>query len=267
MIKHRLLIQRFRIKLTFFLAVVFLLTACSGYGRPALGTATPRPPTATPILPPTVVWFPSTETPASEGSTFATATPDLQPGIGEISFTDDFTEPENWSELGGLDYIRDGQLTLAASAGTHLMSLHQQINISDFHAEITVRIHLCRGADEYGLLLRAIPAMYYRFALNCNGEARVDRVRPGERIMLQPPHSTSDAPHGGPADIKMGVWVAGREMRFFINNHYQFTVTDGSFQTGTLGVFVRASEDSPITISFSDLIVRDVNYTPPVPEP
>lgn len=214
-----------------------------------------------------MIWFPSTETTTPSASILATATPNLKPGVGEISFTDDFTEPENWSELGELDYIRDGRLTLAASAGVHLLSLNQQVIFSDFHAEITARIHLCRGADEYGLLLRAIPTMYYRFAINCNGEVRVDRVRPGERIMLQSPQPTNDVPHGGPSEIRIGVWAAGSEMRFFVNNHHQFTVIDGSFQTGTLGVFVHASDDSPITISFSDLIVWAVNYIPPASTP
>jgi hypothetical protein len=245
-------------KLTFTLAVILTLTACSALSRPTLGTATPRPPTPTPLLSPTVVWFPPTETPIPSALTLATTTPDLLPGLGDILYTDDFTDPENWSDLGA-DTVRDGQLTLAASPGVYQESLNQKIIVSDFYAEITVRLHLCRGADEYGLLVRAIPATYYRFSLNCNGQARMDRVNNNTRITLQPPGSTSDAPRSGPADVKIAVWVVGREMRFFLNEHYQFTVTDGAISLGGLGVFVRASEDAPITISFSNLIVRAVN--------
>ena len=251
-------------KLTFvlrFTFLTFLLTACSALGRPTLGTATPRPPTPTPLLSPTVVWFPPTNTPTPSALNLATATPNLLPGLGEVLYSDDFTDPENWSDL-GTDTVREGQLTLAASPGIYLMSLHQELLVSNFYAEITAHLSLCRGVDEYGILVRAIPAAYYRFTLNCNGEVKADRIISGARVPLQTPFTTIDAPRGGPAEVKIAVWAVGREMRFFLNGHYQFTADDPVMTNGTLGLFVRASDDSPITISFSDLIVRAVNPNP-----
>ena len=106
-------------KLTFprpIILLTLLLTACSALIRPALGTATPRPPTPTPVLSPTVVWFPPTETPTPSASTLATTTPDLLPGLGDILYSDNFTDLKNWSDL-GTDSVREGQLTLAASPG------------------------------------------------------------------------------------------------------------------------------------------------------
>jgi hypothetical protein len=176
-------------KLTFprpILLLTFLLTACSALARPTLGTATPRPPTPTPVLSPTVVWFPPTETPTPSALTLATSTPDLLPGLGKILYTDDFTDPKNWSDL-STDSVRDGQLTLAASPGVYQISLNQELLVSDFYAEITAHLSLCRGADEYGLLVRAIPAAYYRFTLNCNGEVKADRIISGARVSLQMP--------------------------------------------------------------------------------
>ena len=251
-------------KLTFvlrFTFLTFLLTACSALGRPTLGTATPRPPTPTPLLSPTVVWFPPTNTPTPSALNLATATPNLLPGLGEVLYSDDFTDPENWSDL-GTDTVREGQLTLAASPGIYLMSLHQELLVSNFYAEITAHLSLCRGVDEYGILVRAIPAAYYRFTLNCNGEVKADRIISGARVPLQMPFTTIDAPRGGPAEVKIAVWAVGREMRFFLNGHYQFTADDPVMPNGTLGLFIRASDDSPITISFSDLIVRAVNPNP-----
>ena len=249
-------------KLTFphpIILLTLLLTACSALIRPALGTATPRPPTPTPLLSPTPVWFPPTETPTPSALTFATATPDLLPGLGDVLYTEDFTNPENWSDL-GTDSVREGQLTLAASPGVYQLSLNQELLVSDFYAEITAHLSLCRGVDEYGVLVRAAsPTTYYRFTLNCNGEVKADRIVNSARTPLQMPFLTIDAPHGGPAEVKIAVWAVGREMRFFLNGHYQFTANDPVMPTGTLGVFVRASNDSPITISFSDLIVRAVN--------
>ena len=236
-----------------------LLTACSALERPALGTATPRPPTPTPLLSPTPVWFPPTVETLPATSLPPTAPPDLLPGLGEILYTDNFTDPALWSDL-GTDSVRDGRLTLAASPGVYQTSLHQELLVSDFYAEITAHLSLCRGADEYGLLVRAAsPTTYYRFTLNCNGEINADRILNSARTPLQLPFTTIDAPHGGPSEVKIAVWAVGREMRFFLNGHYQFTADDPVMPNGTLGVFVRASEDSPITVSFSDLIVRAVN--------
>jgi hypothetical protein len=193
--------------------------------------------------------------------TLAIPTPDLLPGLGKTLYTDDFTDPKNWSDL-GTDSVRDGQLTLAASPGVYQISLNQELLVSDFYAEITAHLSLCRGADEYGLLVRAIPAAYYRFTLNCNGEVKADRIISGARVSLQMPFTTIDTPRGGPAEVKIAIWAVGREMRFFLNGHYQFTADDPTIPSGSLGVFVRASDDSPITVSFTDLIVREVNANP-----
>lgn len=247
-------------KLTFvlrFTLLTLLLTACSALERPTLGTATPVPPTMTPLLSPTVVWFPPTETPTPSALTAPTATPDYAPGLGRVLYTDDFTDPKNWSDL-GTDTVRDGRLTLATSNGTYLMSLHQDLLVSDFYAEVNVRLSLCRGADEYGLLVRAVPTSYYRFTLNCNGEIKADRITNGGRVPLQLPYLTMDSPRGGPSEVTLAVWAVGREMRFFLNGHYQFSVDDPVFPSGSLGFFVRAAENTPITVSFTDLVIRAV---------
>jgi hypothetical protein len=252
---------KIQMKLTFVLRFTLLtlfLTACSALERPTLGTATPRPPTPTPLLSPTPVWFPPTETSTPSALTAPTATPNLLPGLGAILYSDDFTNPQTWSD--GTDTLRDGRLTLAASPGVYLMSLNQELFLSDFYAEITAHLSLCRGADEYGFLVRAAsPTTYYRFTLDCNGEVKADRVLNSARVPLKTPFAAMDAPHGGPSEVTIAIWAVGREMRFFLNGHYQFTADDPALPSGTLGVFVRASEDSPITISFSDLIVRAVN--------
>jgi len=44
-------------------------------------------------------------------------------------------------------------------------------------------------------------------------------------------------------------------------------VSDPLFPIGALGVFVRSNGETPTTILFSDLVVYDVNYTPPTKTP
>lgn len=237
--------------------LTLILTSCSALARPTLGTATPLPPTHTPVLSPTPVWFPPTDTPTPSALTSTSPTPDYSPGLGKIIFTDDFTKPANWSDL-GTDYIREGRLTLAASDGTYLITLHQDLLLSDFYAEVTVNLSLCRGEGEYGFIVRAIPSAYYRFSLNCKGEVKADRIRNSDRVPLQLPAPSMSAPRGGPSEVKIAVWAVGREMRFFLNGNYQFTADDPVFPSGSLGFFVRAPQDSPITVSFMELVVREV---------
>ena len=65
----------------------------------------------------------------------------------------------------------------------------------------------------------------------------------------------------------MGIWAVGNEMRLFLNGRYQFTVSDPSFPTGAFGVFVRSAEETPATVTFSDLVVYEVDYTLPTKTP
>ncbi|MEW6242212.1 MAG: hypothetical protein AB1564_15525 [Chloroflexota bacterium] len=251
--------------------IPFLLTACSGFSlNPPVVTATPRPPTPTPFLSPTIVWFPPTSTPTSRASASQTSTPDLRPGLGEVIATDDFTDESLWdtfeSDAGVITVGRE-RITLAAQPNVYLVSLDRELVLGDFYAEITASPSLCRGADEYGFLVRAIPVTYYRVALTCDGQIHMERVSGNERHVLQSPVLSGDAPRGAPGQTRIGVWAAGRELRVFLNGRHQFSVTDANLSSGTLGVFVRAAGGTPVTVTFSDLVVQDVDYIPPTRTP
>jgi hypothetical protein len=198
----------------------------------------------------------------------ATPTPDWLADVGLVAATDDFGRAGRWDTAAseqGRATIQNGELTLAVQPGIYLLSLQKELLLSDFYAEITARPSLCRGEDSYGLLVRANAFAYYRFALICNGTLRVERVSGGQRTVLQPPVPSGDAPPGAPAEVRIGVWAAGSEMRFFLNGRYQFTIQDASLKAGTLGVFVRSSGETPVTVSFSNLVVRSVSYVSPTP--
>jgi hypothetical protein len=188
--------------------------------------------------------------------------------VGRISATDDFGQASRWDTAvsnQGSAAISGGQLTLAVQPGVYLISLQRELQVSDFYAEITARPSLCRGEDNYGLLVRANAATYYRFAVVCNGTVRAERVSGSQRTALQPPVPSGDAPPGAPAEVRLGVWAVGRELRFFLNGNYQFTIQDTNLAVGTLGVFARSTGDTPVTVSFSDLVLRTVSYVSPTP--
>jgi hypothetical protein len=260
-----------------FLIVVLLLAACapqipvgqeSSNGLDVTPSAQP-PGTPTAVI----VWFPATATWTPFPSVEPSVTPILFPGLGTQVFSDDFSQLQNWSRAkaaseGGNSIILDrNRLTLAANVmPVSLASLHSSLVLSNFYAEVTVSVNRCSGSDEYGLLFRAASEAYtYRFLLNCKGMARVERVRDSTTLPLQDWLASGDAPPGAPGQVRMGVWAAGTEMRFFLNGRYQFSVIDPLFKSGSLGVFANASSPDGLNISFSDLTVNSVEYVSPTP--
>jgi hypothetical protein len=85
----------------------------------------------------------------------------------------------------------------------------------------------------------------------------------GTKLTLQQPLASGDVPPGAPGEVRIGVWAVGREMRLFLNGRFQFTVIEPGYPRGTLGVFVNSAGDSPLVVSFSNLVVQNVAYTPP----
>lgn len=259
-----------------FLASLLLLAAlaaCSvldlnmGFS-PAL-TDTPTATLPAPTGTPTIDWFPATATNTSPPYATQTATPEMRPGLGQTTLSDSFTDEEDWNIAfsdDGRSSIDRGRLTLAVQPEVYMLSLRRGPLLGDFYAEITASLNLCRGSDDYGLLVRANAVAYYRFSLSCNGTVRADRISVGMRQSLQEEVPSGDAPRGSPGEVRIGLWAVGSEMRLFLNGRYQFTVRNPNYRTGTIGVFARSAGDTPVTVSFSDLVVQEVEYVPPPTE-
>jgi hypothetical protein len=191
-------------------------------------------------------------------------------GVGTLIALDDFNDPGEWdtavSDKGTASVSRE-RLTLVAQPGVYMVSLQRQMVLGNFYAEIIARPSLCRGADEYGFLVRANAATYYRFALTCNGQAHAERISLKERHDLHEPVMSGDVPPGAPGEVHIGVWAAGPELRLFLNGRYQFSFTDKNLSSGTVGVFASAEGETPVTVTFSDLRVHSVDYIPPTKTP
>lgn len=231
---------------------------------PPLPTDTPLPATATPT--PTIVWFPPTptNTPLSAPTEPITPTVDMRPVHGALIFEDDFTDPASWSHgRTGSGSIAFGQqeLTLAVSRPEgYLYSLRQGASLGDFYLEIVASPTICKGGDEYGLLLRVSPGLdFYRFALTCDGQTRLDRYYQGKASSPQPLTMSGAVPRGAPSLSILAVHAIGKELRFYVNGEYQFTVHDPILLKGGIGVFARSAGEGAITVNFSDLKVYQSN--------
>ncbi|MBI3160621.1 MAG: hypothetical protein HYZ26_13565 [Chloroflexi bacterium] len=241
--------------------LVFLLSAL--LAACAAPPPTPLPPTATPTATttptPTIVWFPPTNTPTAAPTLAPIPTLDLASEAGPELFRDDFSDETFWSVSGsaqGAAAIANNHITLTASASkVYLYTLRRQPLLSNFYLEITASPNLCRGADEYGLFIRTTADFdYYRFGFSCDGRAHVDRLYRGAANAMQVWAGFPFLP-AGPADVRLGVWADGQELRFYANGHYLFSVTDSVLYTGTLGLYIRSAGEAGMSVSFSDLVV------------
>jgi len=130
---------------------------------------------------------------------------------------------------------------------------------TDFYVEITARTNLCVGKDEYGLMFRAARNVsYYRYSLSCDGEVRLDRILNGVAFSPQDWLPSASVPTAAPGESRLGVWAKNSELHFFINGDYQFSVIDDQIALGSFGVFARSVGENAVTVSFTDLIVRDI---------
>jgi hypothetical protein len=240
-------------------------------GLPAVTESPAAPASATP----TIAWFPDTRTPTPSPTVFISPTLEPFPGLGQVIFEDDFSDPVYWTNIkdstegGNAALLGDNLLTLAINqTPASLFSVRKDLLLGDFYAETLVSLNRCSGDDAYGMLFRSAADLYaYRFILSCNGTLRVERLRGGESLPLADWLPSGDAPSGPPAEIRLGVWAAGSEFRFFVNGRYQLSVFDTLYKSGSLGVFARAASPSGMNVGFSQLTVQAVSYVSPTPTP
>jgi hypothetical protein len=255
--------------LTILFKVLFIGTLSSVIYA-CLPTGTPiRLPSENPVLTSTVtptetvVWFPATSTPTPFSSPVVTATKVLKPEIGKIIFKDDFTNGERWAlstSNAGSAALGKSELTIAISQpGTYIFTIRNEPILRNFYAEITASPTLCRGLDEYGLIFRwGSLGDFYRYSLSCDGQVRMDRLKNGTAASPQPWIATGIVPPGAPKLTRLGVWVNRDEMRFFVDENHQFTLSDPMLSSGLFGLFARSVGDNAVTVNFSDLIVYEV---------
>jgi hypothetical protein len=218
--------------------------------------------TATPSLTPTAtqVWFPPTFTPSPLPQPNFTPTPDLRPDIGEVLLEDNFTDADPWTTSSGTQTtinIDDGEIHLSLNDDHEvLLAMRNAPVLDNFYAEITASPSLCRGEDEYGFVLRAGDHGLYRFALTCDGRAKVDRLLGKSSLTRQAGWLVNPVvPSVIPASVRLAVWAHGSQVHLFVNDVYLFSVNDTVLWKGTVGVFVHTSGDDDVSVNFSDLKV------------
>lgn len=241
--------------------LIYVLVACN----PTTPLPIPPTDTATPTitLTPTILWFPLTPTQTYIPTVLPSTTPEFRSGIGDLILQDDFSKSEYWltGNLGkGTIAVGSNEISLALiEPNGYLSSIRSEPFITNFYAEITASPNICTGKDEYGILIRYNSLVdFYRFSLSCDGQTRLDKLVGGIATSPQPWLESTSVPTAAPSSSRLGVWALGSEFRFFINDEYQFSINDRMLPGGLLGIFARAGGETAVTVSFSDLIVYQI---------
>jgi len=235
--------------------MLLALTACAPIESTPFPTRTPvptEPPTAT------IEWFPPTATPVILPTLEPSVTPDSRAGIGSLILEEDFSDPKNWALTNSETRsaaIANGHLTLALSGGKDtLYSLRFSPVLGNFYLELLAQPNLCSGMDEYGIMLRTTGDLnHFRYGISCNGQAHVDRIYKGAARAFATWEKFGILPGVAPSTVRLSVRAKGSDMSFFANDQLLFTVKDTLFYQGTLGLYVRTDGSSPISVNFSDL--------------
>jgi hypothetical protein len=255
------------LRISFLLWGLLFLIACLPLNStPA--TATPFP-TDTALPTATIVWFPPSATPTLLGVATYTSTPEMSPGIGDVTLSDNFSNKTLWDTASSEQasaLIGANRLVLAVQPGVYLATQRHDLTVRDFYAEITARLSLCRGDDNYGILIRSAGSSFYRFIISCNGQVRAERISGGVRLPIHEPVPSGDA-RGAPGEVRIGIWAVGSEMRLFLNGRFQFSVSEKTFPSGGFGVFARSAGENPVSVAFSDFKIYDVDYVLPTRTP
>lgn len=244
-----------------FAVILLVLVGC--YPLPSELPPTETP-TQTVTLTPTPIWFPATATPTPLPTQVRTPTPDLRPDLGEVILEDGFALEEEWySFVGTIGKITfsDEHVNLAVNQPSGMIFTFRETPVlTDFYAELTADVNLCRGVDEYGVMVRVsgIRHDHYRMALTCDGKAKGVRIYGNNNVVISLPQANPLIPVGFPGQSRLGIWVSGNELRFFINGVLLFGVSDPVISEGAIGVYVRTTGGDPISVNFSELEVREI---------
>jgi len=236
-------------------------------------TALPPTSTATPLPTETRIWFPPTETPTPiAGSGNRTPTPDLRPVDEEVLYRDDFTEDSQWDQVSNSTMTASygiNELTLALKEVKQtLYSFNLDPIPSDYYLEILIEPSLCSGGDQYGFLFRTQSRQeFYRLMMSCDGRIQLDLVRGNAAVRLMETEQSAQLFSGPEVTVKLNLWLVGDGVRVYVNDVLQAEYYKLQWYDGGIGVFIRSSGENALTVSFSDLLLRNVQPLPPTPVP
>ncbi|MHC1740193.1 MAG: hypothetical protein AB9897_03670 [Anaerolineaceae bacterium] len=262
MIQFKSSIKRFCLIFLLAAGIVALASGCINQEQQPVSVLFSPTPSMT--MTPTVIWFPVTATPEIIRPPTATPNPASSPVFGQLLFADTFSGQDDWlnsQDSNGFVIVKEDSITLAVKKPRgSLVALRQNTKLTDYYMETTLnKVGFCSPDDQVGVVFRAQGQQsYYRLLIDCQGKITLQQVIGGSPAALVDWTPSSEIPPNLWKPIKIGIWVSGKVMRIYLNDHLQFETTRDTYKSGEIGYFAHAAGESALTVSFSALNVYQV---------
>lgn len=240
----------------------FLLTSCLPQSQAGLDLPSPtaiETTVSTPTAP--VTWFPATSTPTAFPHASSTPAPVANSGIGDLISDSELFDVANWSnaEISSDSPNKliwnDQALYFAVNQPpVSISTINNNLLLTNFYLEVNFEVNRCSANDTYGIsFLAANERFGDRFILRCDGYIRVVQARDNLNLPLTEWEFTGAAPPAAPGAVKAAIWAHNGELRFFLDDQIQFSVTDRYFSSGGFGFFVDSKDPAGMNIKIHDL--------------
>lgn len=231
----------------------------------ATAEPTAVPPTTEPTaVPPTAI--PPTAAPTAAPT--ATLVPgDPRASFGTPSLTDKLDNSDYWP-TGEDTYtaasFRDGMMLLSALTNSDGWRLMTYDSLTNFYYEVTARFETCSGTDHFGIFARVpnkMPAdRGYLVGINCAGQYRFAEwdgtVKPDGLWKTHVYWTTNTAILAGANQTnRIGLLAEGSKLTLYVNGVKMDEITDSTFASGYLGLFVGADNTNNLTVQVDEVSI------------
>ncbi len=256
------------------------VTEPSNTPQPVLATATldTIPPTETQLPAPTLTQAPEqptattavTQAPtATTGPVFTSVPGDPRSRLGSPSSTDAMNDSTSWIwPTGASDFssisFSGGFLNLTGlteKLGWRLAN-PEGTELGNVYLEATFKTSGCSGSDQYGLMVR-VPVLKdadrgYLFGFTCDGKYSLrkwDGLEGANGKMTRLKEWTaSDAIQKGSNQVnRMGLMMVGSKLVMYANGQLLGEVTDGSWTSGYIGVYVGSGPTEKFLVQVDEM--------------
>ncbi len=191
--------------------------------------------------------------------------------LGAPSLKDNLNNGKNFDLKAGIKKI-DQDTTIKIESGSLIMTSNiiwggkrwwlSYLKPKNFYLEGRFITQTCTGADQYGLVFRAVnytDGFGYYFIATCDGQFNISKWDGnGARLLLN--NEKSDALHAGSNQINdLGVWSQGNLIRLYANGKMLKEISSPDLpNAGYYGLFIDPRETPGMTIQLDEISYWDL---------
>lgn len=210
---------------------------------------------------------PTATTVPTQGPTPTLVAGDPRSAFGTPSLTDKLDNSDYWP-TGEDTYtsvnFRDGMMLFTALTDTDGWRLMTYGPLTNFYMEVTGRFETCSGSDHWGIFAR-VPGKSpadrgYLVGISCDGKYRIaewDGSTQPKGTWTTHVWWTADNAilSGANQTNRIGLLAEGDKLTLYINGVRLNQVTDSTFSSGHIGLFVGADNTNNLTVEVDEVSV------------